>query len=381
MNEILNFQSITVYRVALPLKFDFKTAKGLVRVRETIIIRIEDVDGYIGYGECVAFTDPFYTSETVERSWNKLVEDYIFNLRAMRPYPLEKYMRQLQVWLKRDAMPMTIAGLENALLHLDCSRKSVNSIAHIMKTDLEDCIPMGGVIGDIPIDDVLPAVRRFVEQGCHRIKLKVTPIDGYERTKLVRDVYPHINLAVDANQSYSYDQLHDVARYNGLGLKCIEEPFAMNDLREYKTWRALFAENWPITTPICLDESILSYDDLSYAIEHGLLDVANIKIGRLGGLMQTRAAINVCREHHIEYWVGSMVESSISKIMHVQLAALGDSYMAGDLSDSLRYFEKDLTAPFLSFVDGHMVVPKEPGLGVDVLEAHLAEYTVNKWIL
>ena len=76
-----------------------------------------------------------------------------------------------------------------------------------------------------------------------------------------------------------------------------------------------------------------------------------------------------------------MVESSISKIMHVQLAALGDSYMAGDLSDSLRYFEKDLTDPFLSFVEGHMVVPKEPGLGVDVLEEHLVEYTVNKWIL
>ena len=43
--------------------------------------------------------------------------------------------------------------------------------------------------------------------------------------------------------------------------------------------------------PICLDESILSYDDLSYAIEHRLIDVLNVKVGRLGGLIQTRAAI------------------------------------------------------------------------------------------
>ena len=32
-------------------------------------------------------------------------------------------------------------------------------------------------------------------------------------------------------------------------------------------------------TPICLDESILGYDDLSYAIEYGLIDVLNIKVG------------------------------------------------------------------------------------------------------
>ena len=42
MNDVLNFKSITTYRVALPLKFEFKTAKGAVRLRESIIIRIED---------------------------------------------------------------------------------------------------------------------------------------------------------------------------------------------------------------------------------------------------------------------------------------------------------------------------------------------------
>lgn len=34
MNDVLNFKSITTYHVALPLKFEFKTAKGTVRVRE-----------------------------------------------------------------------------------------------------------------------------------------------------------------------------------------------------------------------------------------------------------------------------------------------------------------------------------------------------------
>ena len=76
MNDVLNFKSITTYRVALPLKFEFKTAKGTVRVRESIIVRIEDQQGYVGYGECVAFTDPFYTAETVDSAWKQLVDTY-----------------------------------------------------------------------------------------------------------------------------------------------------------------------------------------------------------------------------------------------------------------------------------------------------------------
>ena len=76
-----------------------------------------------------------------------------------------------------------------------------------------------------------------------------------------------------------------------------------------------------------------------------------------------------------------MVESGISKILHVQLAALGDTYMAGDLSDSSRYFEHDLINPEILFTDGSMQVPNGVGLGVDVLDNRIEEYTVEKRIL
>ena len=273
MSDILNFKSITTYRVALPLKFEFKTAKGSVRVRESIIIRIEDQQGYIGYGECVAFTDPFYTAETVDSAWQQLVDTYILELRLMRPKPLMAYIRQLQFWLKRDNMPMTIAGLENALINLDCNRKGVNSVTYIMGESLKPTISNGIVIVDVSMDELLDLVEQYVSNGCERIKLKVSPHDGYERTRLVRETYPKLALSVDANQSYSYDQLDMVAAYNDLNLLCIEEPFSMTNLITYKEWKASLP-NWLITTPICLDESILSYDDLSYAIEHRCKDRA-----------------------------------------------------------------------------------------------------------
>ena len=73
-----------------------------------------------------------------------------------------------------------------------------------------------------------------------------------------------------------------------------------------------------------------------------------------------------------------MVESGVSKMLHVQLAALGDSYMAGDLSDSSRYFEQDLIFPDLTFKNGVMQVPDGDGLGVTVFDDRLETYCMEK---
>ena len=66
------------------------------------------------------------------------------------------------------------------------------------------------------MNELLGIVEQHVANGCKRIKLKVSPRDGYERARLVREAYPNLDLAVDANQSYTYDQLDMVAAYNDL---------------------------------------------------------------------------------------------------------------------------------------------------------------------
>src|SRR5690625_6201450 len=51
-----------------------------------------------------------------------------------------------------------------------------------------------------------------------------------------------------------------------------------------------------INTPICLDESIHSYEDARKAIELGSCKVINIKIGRVGGLTEAKRIHDLCRE-------------------------------------------------------------------------------------
>ena len=88
MNDVLNFKSITTYRVALPLKFEFKTAKGTVRVREvsSFVSRINKA--MLDTGNVSLSQTLFYTAETVDSAWKQLVDTYILELRLMRPKPL-----------------------------------------------------------------------------------------------------------------------------------------------------------------------------------------------------------------------------------------------------------------------------------------------------
>ena len=52
----------------MPLKSSFHTHLGTVREREGIIVEVTDSNGISGYGECVAFSTPWYTEETVKTS-------------------------------------------------------------------------------------------------------------------------------------------------------------------------------------------------------------------------------------------------------------------------------------------------------------------------
>ena len=47
-----------------------------LRKRESIVIELEDTDGHIGFGEVVAFSEPWYTEETVKTALHVLQDFY-----------------------------------------------------------------------------------------------------------------------------------------------------------------------------------------------------------------------------------------------------------------------------------------------------------------
>ncbi|CAB5019084.1 unannotated protein [freshwater metagenome] len=128
-------------------------------------------------------------------------------------------------------------------------------------------------------------------------------------------------------------------------------------------------------TPICLDESILSADSADSALRFGATSIINIKPGRVGGYLIAREIHDLCLDRGVPVWCGGMLETGVGRAANLALAGLPGFTVIGDTSASSRYYEVDVTEPFV-LDDGRLSVPTGPGIGVDPLPEVLADLTV-----
>ncbi len=359
-------QKIELHHIQMSLNFTFTTSQTALRHRETIVIGALDELGNTGYGEVVSFNEPFYSDETLMDSKNVLINHYI-------PKVLQREIKHpfdIHEWADLT-YPMALAGLENALLDLYAKREKRPVMDVVFAEPTRDSIPAGIVLGDMDQASLLEQINQYIEEGYRRFKIKIKPEDGFSKLKTVREKYPDLQLLADANRSYQAEQIPELKKMDELDLLCIEEPLAIMDFAAYQKLQE------EIKAPVCLDESIQTVDDLKTAIRLKACQVVNIKAGRLGGMYYAKRMIELCRENQIHFWIGSMVESGISKILHVHLASLPDTYIPGDLSPSSRYFPKDIIFPEITVTNGMITVPKGWGSGVEIDEETLNHYTID----
>ena len=91
--------------------------------------------------------------------------------------------------------------------------------------------------------------------------------------------------------------------------------------------------------------------------------IVNIKPGRVGGFTESIAIHDLCASHGVPVWCGGMLESGIGRAYNVALASLPNFSIAGDISPSARYWERDIVMPEWTMTDGTMSVPAAPGIG------------------
>ncbi|GAB6182054.1 o-succinylbenzoate synthase [Desulfotomaculum defluvii] len=357
---------IELFHVSIPLNFTFKTSQTTINQREIIIIKVTDELGNIGYGEVVAFNKPFYTKETLMDSKYVLINAYLPKLiyrDISHPFDIHKWINL--------AYPMALAGLENALVDLYARRQNKAIMDILFSEETNDKIYSGIVLGDQDVPNLIKQIKHYQEEGYTRFKIKIKPEDGFIKLKAIREKYPNIKLLADANKSYQIEQMEKIKELDELNLLCLEEPLDSVDLLAYQHLQK------EMQTPICLDESVQTIEDLKTAIKLKAFKVLNIKVGRVGGIYYVKQMIEICRKNHINYWIGSMLESGISKILHVHLASLKDTFIPGDLSSSKRYFKKDLIKPEIRAENGMIKIPRGCGLGVEIDEKLLDKLTFD----
>lgn len=342
----MKIEHVELHWVKLPLQFTFKSAKAELAYRELIVIKVIDETGISGYGEVVAFNTSFYSDEVLDDSWDKLIDEYIPLIKSVsleHPFDIHKVIT--------NVMPMTLAGIEMALFDLYKNLTGIEIIESVFEESVNNTIDGGIVIGNYDINLMFDEIKSFYDLGYRKFKIKIEGEEGIGKLREIRNRYPHILLVADGNRSFTELNDEHIRKLDNLQLICIEEPLN-GGIGSYKS---VFSK---MKTPICFDESICSIEEYKRALQLSDNFMVNIKISRLGGLLYVKELIDHCRRDGIKFWIGSMIESGISKRLHIQLAGLSDVLIPGDLAHSKRYFEEDLIIPNIECCSGKLVLKK-----------------------
>jgi O-succinylbenzoate synthase len=209
------------------------------------------------------------------------------------------------------------------------------------------------------IDELLRVVQGYLDDGYLRIKLKIEPGRDIDLVRAVRSTFgDDLLLQVDANSAYHVSDAEHLARLDEFNLLLIEQPLPEEQVAAHAELAKV------VRTPICLDESIVSAEVAREAIDIGACTIINIKPGRVGGYLEAKKIHDLCYERGVPVWCGGMLETGIGRAANLALAALPGFTLPGDTSASARYFQRDVTAPFI-LRDGHLDVPTGPGIGID----------------
>lgn len=356
----MRIERVELVRVAMPLVRPFRTSFGVQQARDVLLVHVIGDEGE-GWGESAAHAEPFYNEEFTE-SAAMVLERWL--VPAVLDGPVagaDVGPRTAQVKGYRAAR----AGLEMAVLDAELRAAGMAMATHLGGTRAS--VDVGVSVGITPtVDELVQQVGGYVDDGYRRVKLKVMPGWDVEPLRAVRAQHPDLALQVDANAGYAVEHADLIASFDEFGLLMIEQPYAPEELQLHAQLAAR------MSTPICLDESILSTVHTATALDLGACSIVNIKVGRVGGLLEARRIHDLCLDRGVPVWCGGMLETGIGRAANVALASLPNFTFPADLSASDRYWRRDLTEPFV--LEGSQLrVPTGPGLGITVDRDALAE--------
>jgi O-succinylbenzoate synthase len=355
----------------LPLVHFFETSFGRVHDRTFILVAAHGGE-HVGYGECVAEGNPFYSSETSETAWHIItcfIAPRVLGLEVSHPREIFPALRGIR------GHNMAKAAVEMAAWDLFARQRGL-PLARLLggtRSAIESGVSVG--IQD-SLDQLAAKVETELAAGYRRIKIKIKPGWDVDAVEMVRRRFGSVPLMVDANAAYTLDHAEHLARLDRFDLMMIEQPLEYDDIADHARLQRR------IGTSICLDESIHTVKHAEAAIDAGACRIINIKPGRVGGHAESIRLHDLCADRGIPVWHGGMLESGIGRAHNIHLSTLPNFSLPGDIAASRRYYAPDLIEPPIEVrPDGTIPVPQEAGIGVTIVQDRIDRATERRAVI
>jgi L-Ala-D/L-Glu epimerase len=353
----VHLASAEVIPYALPFKEPYVTARGVLRRREMVLLRLRDEDGVVGLGEAVPL--------------------------ALRGgATLAEVARELEGWAEsqeaRGLSAPARCAVEVARLDL-LGRRAPGSAS---AAESAEAVPCNATLVAGAPDEVASQAERWAQDGFTTFKLKLgaesakTVLQGpFSRTRDVAQVRaarealgPGVRIRVDANEAWDLETAkRTLAELEPLGIELAEQPVAgLEALAELAAATSI---------PLAADESVATVEEAERAAALGACAYTGIKLSKVGGPATALAIADVLPAYvtsaldgPVGIAAGAQVARSLAETGHPEPLELAHGLA------TQRLFASTIAAVECDLRDGMLHLPPGPGLGVEIdeeaLQAH-----------
>jgi muconate cycloisomerase len=341
--------SVEVIPYALPFREPYVTARGTLRRREMVLLRLRDEDGVVGLGEAVPL--------------------------ALRGGPtLEQVVDELRRWAGARSQGDEVSGT------LSAPARCAVWTAELDQDARHRTIPawqeLGAFFGEpvrcnatLPAGEPQAVARKAVEwaeDGFTSFKLKVgVPKDLEQVAAVRRALGPEAKLRVDANAAWGpAEAVEKIRVVQGEGVFLVEQPCA--------TLEVMAAVRRRVDVQIAADESVASAKDMALAHMREACDLVTLKLSKMGGPDQCLTGLRQ------PVYLSSALDGPVGTAAAAHtVQALRDRGWDAGIAHGLatqRLFASTIAAVECELRGDLLHLPAGPGLGVEIDEAALERH-------
>ena len=372
----MKIADINAYALSFPVSTKGSVLLGIGRAvkRDTVVVKVTTDEGIVGFGEAHHGRAPGSVAHLVNTTLHQLLlgRDACDTVGAWQAV----YQMQLNSHGMGAATAMGLSGIDMALW--DIRAKAIGWPLYRLLGGAARPIRAyaGGIsLGFQPPDDLIAEAKGLVARGYRALKLRIGDTVERDRVRIekVRQALgPEIDILVDANAAYTYDDVrHIMPVLDGYDVGWLEEPFAAHDHRNYADAARLGQ------TPLAAGENHYTRFEFHRLIEDRAIRVLQPDLSKTGGPTEALRIAAMASAWKLPINPHSSTTGiNMAATIHFLCAIDNGGYFEADVARENLFRDQLCSSPFDVDTQGCVYPPEKPGIGVDVDEDFIKAHPV-----
>ena len=365
---------VRVLRADIPVRRPHKMSFTTLEAVNFVFVRLETVDGHVGWGEAACLGGPTWSEESAD-SVAAIVERHIAPwLGGLDATAIEAVNREMARRVQGN--PFARAAVEMALWDLNARALGV-PVHRLLGGRVRERVPLSWSLAVADPDAEIEEARAKVAAGHRIFKVKTGALPWPEdvaRVRRLREALgPDIALRVDANQGWDRaTALRAIRALEAVGVDFVEQPVPRWDME------GMADIGRRVDVPIMADESCFSPHDALALARVGGVSILGLKLTKSAGILGSLAIAHIAEAAGMTCYVGCMIETSLGTAAYLQVALAAAPVTWGCELFGPLLLTGDVVREPVAYAGGDILALDGPGLGVDVDEAAIRAWSPRR---